>query len=103
MVKLKLKMPSDIGDVLTREELKNVFGGTGSSSWNGSGTEFGNGSGGKCGGNSSSLSSSCAHKSVGDICSYCIMAGTDYEKLVFGICKELPKTYMSTIKEKYCG
>lgn len=30
MVKLKLKMPSDIGDILTREELKRVFGGVGS-------------------------------------------------------------------------
>jgi len=36
MGKLKLKMSSDIGDILTREELKRVFGGTGSGS--GSGT-----------------------------------------------------------------
>ena len=32
MTKLKLKMPSDIGDILTREERKHVFGGYGSES-----------------------------------------------------------------------
>ena len=76
MVKLKLKMPSDIGDILTREELKHVFGGSGSGSDR---DEFGsdNLSKDKCGRgsthkidackNHSELSKCCFHSSSGTI------------------------------------
>jgi len=68
MTKLKLNISSGLGEVLTKEELKRVFGGTGSGS--------GSGSSENCG---------CSGKKENDSCCY-YRDGKKYS----GYCKYLP-------------
>lgn len=94
MTKIKLKMLSNFGEVLTREELKKVSGGFGF------GSGLGSGRGGKCFTNDTP-ETACANKPDRDICSYCILQGTDFERTQTGTCKTY--TTMGGIIKKYCS
>ncbi|MBW4762091.1 hypothetical protein KZO53_06225 [Prevotella melaninogenica] len=102
MTKIKLKMLSNFGEVLTREELKKVSGGFGFGSGLGFGfgSGFGSGRGGKCFTNDTP-ETACANKPDRDICSYCILQGTDFERTQTGTCKTY--TTMGGIIKKYCS
>lgn len=63
MKKLKLKISSDIGDILTREELKKVFGGSDSGSMTGSNKE-------KCGTGSTPKIDACKNLRANDKCCF---------------------------------
>lgn len=93
MKKFKLKIPSDIGDVMTREELKNVFGGSGHSPSIGKGA---------CGGIDANVESACVDKPVGSTCSYCLMKGTEFEQPKSGICWSSSSSSIIVNHKKYC-
>ena len=59
MAKLKLKLPKNLGDILTKEEMKKVLGGTGSGSLLGSGDFESTNTGSSC-----SISTVCPNKST---------------------------------------
>ena len=64
MGKLKLKLPENLGDVLTKDEMKKVVGGIGSGSMSGSGALGGSSSGSGC-----SISYDCPDKKTTASCS----------------------------------
>ena len=82
---------SDLGEVLTREELKKVYGG--------SRISFGKGA---CDGVSATVTSACYSKSVRDACTYCIMQGTVLEQLIVGSCKKPIDSVIVINKNMYC-
>ena len=97
MTKIKLKMLSNFGEVLTREELKKVSGGFGFGSGLGFGSGFGSGRGEKCFTNDTP-ETACVNKPDRAICS---LKGTDFERTLFGTCKTYPT--MGGIIKKYCS
>lgn len=82
---------SDLGEMLTREELKMVYGGSNSSIGKGA-----------CNGLSADYISACSGKSEGDTCTYCIMQGTALEQLEHGVCKKPVDSIVVTQKRLYC-
>lgn len=99
MDKLDLKMPKDFGKVLTKEELKQVFGGFDLSLSISYISEI---SVIPCGMNKHDYISACAGKDEGQSCSYCILQGTPFEQLVLGTCKKPLDSVVITQKEMYC-
>ena len=93
MRKLKLNIPSSVGDVLTSEELKYVLGGDGETS---------HGHSGPCGENNNNLYSACHNLEDGKECSYCIMYGTAYEKLETGKCHTPKSSSVVVDTRAYC-
>ncbi len=77
---------------LSQEEMKHVFGGSGLES----------GAGG-CRGNNDSIYTSCSNKGEGSWCSYCILSGTQFEQLVFGLCRKPTGSVVETHKHMYCS
>ena len=78
MKKLKLEFSPNLGEVLTKEELKHVFGG---GSGSGSGSESSS-----CSTSSPLEECGCNGKKIGDKCCYFSSNGEKYE----GMCKPLP-------------
>ncbi len=77
MTKLKLNISLGLGEVLTKEELKRVFGGTGSGSGSGSGSD-------ECATTSHTLG--CSGLNENDACYYCNIE----KKVKSGHCKFFP-------------
>lgn len=92
-MKLKLKIRTDLGEVLTKEELKQVLGGGYSTGGLGSGS---------CGGNNKNVYTACDGKGSGDTCTYCLMPGTSLEQIVSGTCHVPSDSVVVTDHRKYC-
>lgn len=101
MDKLNLKTQKDFGKVLTKEELKQVFGGF-DLSLSLSMSYISEISVIPCGMNKHDYISACAGKSEGQSCSYCILQGTPFEQLVLGTCKKPLGSVVIIQKEMYC-